>query len=146
MLVAGEKCLGLGPVSQGRAGSRGAAAGAYEQSVGEEVGEADEDCLAGHCVCWLLSRAQLCVTPCVQPTRLLCPWDSPGQNTGVGFHALLQGIFPTQGSNPGLLHCRQILYCLSYQGVNGTQSASGRGGQGMKRGGFVCGKLGDTCV
>ena len=39
--------------------------------------------------------------------------DSPGKNTGVGCHALLQGIFPTQGSNPGLLHCRQILYSLS---------------------------------
>ena len=35
------------------------------------------------------------------PTRLLCPWDSPGKNTGVGCHFLLQGIFPTQGSNPG---------------------------------------------
>ena len=34
------------------------------------------------------------------PLRLLCPWDSPGKNTGVGYHALLQGIFPTQGSNP----------------------------------------------
>ena len=42
--------------------------------------------------------------------------DSPGKNTGVGCHALLQGIFPTQGSNPGLPHCRQILYQLSYQG------------------------------
>ena len=38
--------------------------------------------------------------------------DSPGKNTGVGCHALLQGIFPTQGSNPGLLHCRWILYHL----------------------------------
>ena len=36
--------------------------------------------------------------------------DSPGQNTGVGFHALFQGVFPTQGSNPGLPYCRQILY------------------------------------
>ena len=44
------------------------------------------------------------------PARLLCPGDSPGKNTGVGCHFLLQGIFPTQGSNPGLLHCRQILY------------------------------------
>ena len=44
------------------------------------------------------------------PTRLLCPWDSPGKNTGVDFHSLLQSIFPTQGSNPGFLHCRQILY------------------------------------
>ena len=37
------------------------------------------------------------------------------QNIGVGFHSLLQRIFPTQGSNPGLLHCRQLLYCLSHQ-------------------------------
>ena len=49
--------------------------------------------------------------------RLLWPWDSPGKNTGVifrSYHALLQGIFPTQGSNPSLLnllHCRQIRYC-----------------------------------
>ena len=40
----------------------------------------------------------------------------PGKNTGVGCHALLQGIFLTHGSNSGLLHCRQILYCLSHQG------------------------------
>ena len=49
---------------------------------------------------------QLCLTLrlCgLWPARLLCPWDSPGKNTGVGCHALLQGIFPTQGSNPGLL-------------------------------------------
>ena len=44
------------------------------------------------------------------------PWNSPGQNTGVGSLSLLQGIFPTQGSNPGLLHCRWILYQLSHQG------------------------------
>ena len=42
--------------------------------------------------------------------------DSPGKNTGVGGQALLQGIFPTQGSNPGLTHCSQILYHLSHQG------------------------------
>ena len=40
----------------------------------------------------------------LKPARLLSPWDSPGQNPGVGCHALLQGVFPTQGSNPGLLH------------------------------------------
>ena len=40
----------------------------------------------------------------LQPARLLCPWDSPGKNTGVAYSALLQGIFPTQGSNPRLLH------------------------------------------
>ena len=50
------------------------------------------------------------------PTRLLCPWNSPGKNTGMGSHALLQGIFLMEGSNPGLLYCRQILYCLSHQG------------------------------
>ena len=52
----------------------------------------------------------------LQPARLLRPWDSPGKNTGVGYHFLLQGIFPTQGLNLGLLLCRQILYCLGHQG------------------------------
>ena len=50
-----------------------------------------------------------------QPTRLTCPSDSPGKNTGVGCHFLLQRIFPTQGSNLGLPHCRQMLYHLSHQ-------------------------------
>ena len=44
------------------------------------------------------------------------PWNSPGQNTGVGSLSLLQGIFPTQGSNLGLLPCRRILYQLSHKG------------------------------
>ena len=47
----------------------------------------------------------------LQPHGLYSPWNSPGQNTGVGSLSLLQGIFQTQGSNPGLLHCRQILPC-----------------------------------
>ena len=47
---------------------------------------------------------------------LLCPWDFPGKSTGVGCHFLLQRIFLTQGSNPGLPHCRQTLYPLSHQG------------------------------
>ena len=60
---------------------------------------------------------QYCLILCGPwPTKLLCPWDSPGKNTGVGSHSLLQGIFPTQGSDPGLLPCRQILYHLSPQG------------------------------
>ena len=50
----------------------------------------------------------------LQPARTLCPWDSPGKNSGVGCHGLLQ-IFPAQGWNQGLLCCRQILYCLSYR-------------------------------
>ena len=52
---------------------------------------------------------------CSPPTRLLCPWDSPGRNTGVGCCVLFQGIFLTQGLNPVFLHCRQILYHLSHQ-------------------------------
>ena len=51
-----------------------------------------------------------------QPTRLPHPWDSPGKNTGVGCHSVLQGIFPTQGLNPVLSHCRRVLYHLSHQG------------------------------
>ena len=58
--------------------------------------------------------AQLCPTLC-NPHGLYNPWNSPGKNTGVGRLSLLQGIFPTQGSNPGLQHCRQILYQLSHK-------------------------------
>ena len=50
------------------------------------------------------------------PHGLHRPWNSPDQNTGLGCCSLLQGIFPTQGSNPGLPHCRQILYQLSHKG------------------------------
>ena len=59
-----------------------------------------------------------------QPHGLYSPWNSPGQNTGMGSLSLLQGIFPTQGSNPGLPHCRWILYQLSYEG----SSFGGEGG------------------
>ena len=45
-----------------------------------------------------------------------CPWNSPGKNSRVGCHSLHQGILPTQGLNPGLPQCRQILYHLSHQG------------------------------
>ena len=72
----------------------------------------------------LLSRIRLSVTLTLcnpnslrphglQPTRLLSPWNFPGKSTGVGCHFLLQGIFPTQGLNPGLPRCRQTLYRLS---------------------------------
>ena len=53
----------------------------------------------------------------LSPTSLLHPWDFPGNSTGVDGHFLLQRIFPIQGWNPGLLHCRQTLYHLSHQGV-----------------------------
>ena len=52
----------------------------------------------------------------LQPQGLYSPWNSPGQNTGVGSLSLLQGFFPTQESNWGLLHCRWILYQLSHKG------------------------------
>ena len=60
-----------------------------------------------------------CLTLCdpmdwMELIRLLCPWNSPGKNTGMGRHSLLQVIFPTQGLNLGPLHCRQ--YHLSHQG------------------------------
>ena len=65
--------------------------------------------------CCQFSHVWLFAIPWTE-ARLLCSWDSPGSNTGVGCHFLLQGIFPTQGWNPGLLHCRQILYQLSHKG------------------------------
>ena len=61
-----------------------------------------------------LSHVQLFATPWTV-TRFLNPWDFPGKNTGVGCHFLLQEIFPTQGLNPGLSHCRQTFYRLSHQ-------------------------------
>ena len=53
----------------------------------------------------------------LKPTRFLCPWGSPGKNTGVGSHSPLQGIFLTKGLNLGLPHCRQILDHVSHQGI-----------------------------
>ena len=50
------------------------------------------------------------------PHGLCSPWNSPGQNTGMGSVTLLQGTFPTQGLNSGLLHCRRSLYQLSHKG------------------------------
>ena len=62
------------------------------------------------------SESHSVVSDSLQLHGLYSPWNSPGQNTRVGSHSLLQGIFPTQGSNLGFLHCRRILYCLSHQG------------------------------
>ena len=56
------------------------------------------------------------VSDSLRPHGLYSSWNSPGQNTGVGSLSLLQGIFPTQGSNPGLPPCRQILYQLNHKG------------------------------
>ena len=74
----------------------------------------------------LSSVTQSCLTLCdpmdCSPTRLLCPWSLPGKNTGVGCHFLLQGIFPTQGSNLHLLHLlvgRRILcHCTTWKAIS----------------------------
>ena len=62
------------------------------------------------------SESHSVVSNSLQPYGLYSPWNSPGQISGLGSLSILQGIFPTQGSNPGLLHCRQILYQLSHKG------------------------------
>ena len=62
------------------------------------------------------SESHSVVSDSLPPHGVHSPWNSPGQNTGVGSHFLLQGIVPTQGSTPGLPHCRWILYQLSHKG------------------------------
>ena len=62
------------------------------------------------------SESRSVMSDSLQLRELYSPWTSPGQNTEVGSLSLLQWIFPTQGSNPGLPHCRWILYQLSYPG------------------------------
>ena len=70
----------------------------------------------GKIVFWNKSGSHSLVSDSLRPHRLYSPWNFLGQNTGVGSRSLLQGIFPTWGSNWGFLHCRQILYHLNYQG------------------------------
>ena len=62
------------------------------------------------------SESRSVMSDSLPPQGLYSPWNSPGQNTGAGSLSLLQGIFPTQGLNPGLLHCRWIIYQLSHEG------------------------------
>ena len=62
------------------------------------------------------SGPTLCSPRTLQPSRLQCPCNPPGKNTGVGKHSLLQRIFLTRGLDPGLLHCRRILHHLSHKG------------------------------
>ena len=66
------------------------------------------------CVCQSFSHVHCLRHHALQPARLLCPWNSLGKNAGVGYHSLLQGVISTQGLNPSLPHCRQILYHLSH--------------------------------
>ena len=86
---------------------------------------------AGAELTWIHLFFSCCISRCVshsgmsnslRPHGLYSPWNSPCQNTGVGSLSLLQGIFPTKGLNPGLSHCRRILYQLSHQLRSVTQS------------------------
>ena len=82
-----------------------------------------------NCHPWLVSvtcQVQHFAIPWLQPARLLCPWNSPGKNTGGGCHFFLHRIFPTKGLNPGLSHCRQILYCPNHQGPYFKQTNKNR--------------------
>ena len=84
---------------------------------GTVLSEISQTC--SHAVLCCAQSLQSCLTlqPMDCPTRLLCSWDSPGKNTGVGCYALLQGIFPTQELNTFLwclLYCRHILYPVSH--------------------------------
>ena len=78
------------------------------------------------------------------PHGLYSPWNSPGQNTQVSRCSFLQGIFPTQELNPGLLHCRWILYQLSCQGspINTGQIKGFPGGSSVKKSACNAGDLG----
>ena len=67
-------------------------------------------------VCMKWSENRSVISNSLRPHELYSPWNSPGQNTEMGSLSLLQGIFPTQGSNPGLPHCGRILYQLSHKG------------------------------
>ena len=79
--------------------------------------ESESEILAVKCYAVLCSVVSDSLWPHgLQPARLLGPWESLGKTTGVVCKALLQGIFPTQGLNPGFSHCKQILHHLSYKG------------------------------
>ena len=93
-------------------------------------GERTHEDLARECVGRSVMSDSL-QTHGLQPTRLLCPFDFPGKNTRVGCPCLLQGIFQIQGLNPGLLHCRQILFHLSHQESPGREGSNAKECQGL---------------
>ena len=84
----------------------------WRDRVGRQVGEQFR-MEGAHVYLWNVLVTQSCPVLC---DPMVCPWNSPGKITGVGCHSFLHGIFENQGSNPGLLHSKQILYHLSYQG------------------------------
>ena len=79
--------------------------------------ELDKHSMRVEPLCHFESGSESCsvMSDSLWPQGLYSPWNSPGQNTGVGSLSLLQGIFPTQRSNPGILHCRWILYQLNHK-------------------------------
>ena len=91
-----------------------------------QLAEATWDCFSFHLCTRIKIVTQSCLTLCdpmdCSPPGSLCPWDFPGKNTGVSSHSLLQGIFPTQRLNMGLLHCRRILYHLSHHQRSPTRT------------------------
>ena len=94
-----------------------------------------------HTLAEVTSESFQVVSNSLQPHGLYSPWNYPGQNTGVGNCSLLQGIFPTQGSNAGLPHCRRILYQLSHKRsptikIKGIQRAKPNWGTLMSKPGF----------
>ena len=83
-----------------------------QHCVSSELANVQTGFRKSYCLCCLVTKSCLTLLQpaALWPTRLLCPWDFPGKNTGVGCHFLFQGIFLTWGSNMGLLHCRLILH------------------------------------
>ena len=82
-----------------------------ERIMLSEILQAEED---KFCTISLIVKVLATQSCPILSDPMVCSWNSPGKNTGVGFHSLLQGVFPTEGSNLGPLHCRQVLYHLSY--------------------------------
>ena len=118
-LMKGWCCACIGKQSLGDQGS-GTGQGSGEDLLQELANGGKRHLLNPKSCALLCLVAQLCPTlfdsmDCSPPGSSV-HGDSPSKNTGVGCHSLLQGIFPTQGSNPGVLHCRHILYHLSHQG------------------------------
>ena len=105
---------GWGSGWDGRGGDRGTWRSFQQELFAKQQGSYFS-ILTTHCLSWCvwksLSHVWLFATPWT-----ICPWNSPGHDTGVGSPSLLQGVFPTQRLNPGLPHCRQILYQLSHKG------------------------------
>ena len=111
MRVVGERCWGLPLVWEGAR---------FQPSPSSTSVFCPHTALGSRGRIWAM-RGKKCKVKVAQSCRTLrpidySPWNSPGQNTGVGSLSLLQVIFPTQGSNPGLPHCRRILYQLSFKG------------------------------